>query len=698
MSKATDEADDDPSPDAIESAPEAETGEAETGEAEPGEADAAGESGAGGEPEAEASEGEGEAEDAAAPADPPPAAPGLLAMLREYYFTFDRRTLGFARIMLGFFLCMDVVHRGAAWKDMYSTEGVLPNHVNLHRPQAHGAFSIFNAFSTPWELRVLWVVMFATFFCLLIGYKTKVMQVLSVIFVTGMNGRVLLIENGGYVVHNLLTMWTAFLPMGDRFSLDAMLASMRARREATEDELNDREGLVPEDKLAPHVTLLGLVLLIQLSAIYFFNVVHKTGPAWKNGTAVHYVLYVDRMVTPMVGQVRTYLPNWMLWFMTKSTLAFEAGLPVALLSPLGRVWAKRIAIFMINTLHLAFGASMVLGPFAWALCCFSTLLFSPADWEIANATMRREHRARTIVYDRRSGGALLACRILKRLDRFELLTFQAADDVPLGIAILAEDGSLITRSAAWADIVAAIPLGPAIAWILRLPGVHHLLDAIAARLESRDLSATLGFPLLPSRVVDASPSSLRRGLRWTVAGLRELGIAAMFAGAVNQAMVELWVIKNMHKFSQPEPLRLLSHKMRFLQGWFMFSPNPVMDDGTIVVDAITIDGRHIDPFTQKEPDWNLGAAKSLALTQIWCDYYNRMHLPGNTGYRDAMKEYMYRLPQRTGNPNDVIVSGEVFWIQDMNPAWNQKVSTKFEKQSLFKFENPAARSRVAGGQ
>ena len=55
----------------------------------------------------------------------------------------------------------------------------------------------------------------------------------------------------------------------------------------------------------------------------------------------------------------------------------------------------------------------------------------------------------------------------------------------------------------------------------------------------------------------------------------------------------------------------------------MFSPNPVMDDGTIVVDAITVDGRHVDPFsihvepyTLREPNFDLLHAKSLRTNQI----------------------------------------------------------------------------------
>jgi hypothetical protein len=616
--------------------------------------------------------------------------PTMWSLVRDYYFTFDRRTLGFTRLLLGFYLIMDLVRHAPSWMDMYSTQGVLPTHVNLFRPQANGAFSIFNAFSTPGELGVLWALMFVTFVCLFIGYKTKVAQVLSLVFLTGMNGRVLLIENGGYVVQNLLLMWTCFLPLGDRFSLDAMLASLKRRREASAEELNDRSDVLTPEEEAPHISVLGLVLMIQLSAIYFFNVLHKTGPAWKNGTAVHYVLYVDRMVTPIVGQIRDYAPNVLILVLTKMTLAFEATIPVALLSPLGRVWSRRVAIVMINTLHIGFGTAMVLGPFAWACCVFSTLLFSTDDWEIAGSTMRREHRARTVLYDPRSAGALLVCRILKRLDRFELLTFREAQGIPLGIAVERPDGATITRAAALADIVAALPLGPTLAWILRAPFLRSVFDAAMAWIEVHDVSRFFGLRLLPSHA-EEGPSPVRRGGRHALAFLREVAILVMFASALNQAAVELWVINRRVKVPQPEPLRILAHKMRFLQGWFMFSPNPVMDDGTIVVDAITIDGRHIDPFTNKEPDFDLLHAKSFGYNQIWSDYYNRMHQPGNAYYRDAMKEYMLRFPKRTGRPEDTLVSGDVYWVQDMNPRWNDTESYKYERLKLFSFDNPAAK-------
>jgi hypothetical protein len=576
---------------------------------------------------------------------------------------------------------------------------VLPNHVNLWRPQG-GNVSLVNAFSTPGELWVLWVLIFATFTCVLVGYKTRVAQVLALAFVTSMNGRILLIENGGYVVYNLLLLWTCFLPMGDRFSVDAMLASLRRKREATAGDLNDRSDLIPEDKLAPFISFVGIVILLQIAVIYYFNVLHKTGPAWRwrNATAVHYVLYVDRMVNPIVGLVREHLPTWSLTTLTRFVIAAEILIPFCVLSTLYNVWTRRLAVVLMNALHIGFGTVFVLGPFAWALCVFSTLLFTREDWEIATSTMRRTHRARTVLFDPLSGAAMLACRLLARMDRYALLTFRAEAGLAHGLAVERSlDGpnvERVVRSRAWADILAALPLGPIVAWTLRLPVVSHILNALLSALEGGRLSRFFGLRPPPVTELAPPPAPLRATLQKGLAVLRELMVAVMFAAAVNQAMTELWVINRRVKVGQPEPLRSLSHKLRFLQGWFMFSPNPVMDDGTIVVDAITIDGRHIDPFMEKEPNFDLTSSKSFGYNQIWSDYFNRMHLSQNSGFRDAMKEYMYRLPERTGRPEDTIVSGDVYWVQDMNPKWRETKSYKYERQKLFSFENPKAKAQA----
>jgi uncharacterized membrane protein YphA (DoxX/SURF4 family) len=610
------------------------------------------------------------------------------ALIRSVYLTMDRRTLGLTRILLGFYLILDLVRRAPDWLDMYSSTGILPAHVSLFRPQADN-FSLFHAFSTPGELWALWGLGLVIAVALLVGYKTKVAQVAALIFVTSMNGRVLLIENGGYVIQNLLLLWTCFMPLGDRFSLDALQASLSRRVETTGEALNDRAAMDDPRRLEPAFSLAMLAVLLQLAALYYFNVIHKTGPAWKDGTAVHFVLYNDRMATPFVPLVRDYLPLPLVIFLTKTTMVFEATLPICLLSPIAVPWARRAVVFMMCTLHLAFGTTFTLGPFAWACCIFSTLMFTRADWELAASTMRRRHRAREVVLREGSVAAMWAGRLLARLDRLELLTFRSAPEVVGLFETARADGTRARGGAALAEAVAALPLGPLAAWIPRLPRLRGALDRAGAFLATARASAWLGPDAHPVEPHPVASSPFRRAGALARVGLREALVVLMLATALNQALVELWVAQPLH-VGQPEPLRSLSHKLRFLQGWFMFSPNPVMDDGIVVCDAQTADGRHVDPFTGREPSFDLGG--SVQFNQIWQDYMNRIQLPANAYYRDALKAWLLRYHERTGRPGDRIVAARVVWVHDINPRVGSTVSTDHEERELLKFDETGPRA------
>ncbi len=67
--------------------------------------------------------------------------------LKDHYFAFDRRTLGLTRLLLGFYLLLDLVHRGRWWDDFYSSEGVCPNRWSVAKAPVWGFFSLFHAFS-----------------------------------------------------------------------------------------------------------------------------------------------------------------------------------------------------------------------------------------------------------------------------------------------------------------------------------------------------------------------------------------------------------------------------------------------------------------------------------------------------------------------------------------------------------------------
>ncbi len=80
------------------------------------------------------------------------------------------------------------------------------------------------------------------------------MQFLALVCVLSLHSRVTLLENGGDWMLGELALWTAFLPLGRRFSVDAVRTSLRRHPETTAAELADRHPAEPGPVVAPELT------------------------------------------------------------------------------------------------------------------------------------------------------------------------------------------------------------------------------------------------------------------------------------------------------------------------------------------------------------------------------------------------------------------------------------------------------------
>ena len=198
-----------------------------------------------------------------APAPPKavPVASGLWQQLRWLYGSADPRSLGLLRIALGALLFVDVLLKFPDVAAHLSNAGWLSNHYALFRPMSDYLFSVYFAFGSPLEVKFLMVGHLLVCLLLLVGFRTKLMQILALVLTTSLNSRNIMIENGGSVVLNILVLWTAFLPLGRRFSVDAVRESLRARKETTAQALNERSD--PARDVAPFVSLAVTALLLQ---------------------------------------------------------------------------------------------------------------------------------------------------------------------------------------------------------------------------------------------------------------------------------------------------------------------------------------------------------------------------------------------------------------------------------------------------
>ena len=211
---------------------------------------------------------------------------------------------------------------------------------------------------------------------------------------TSLHNRMLFAENWGGVAIGALMVWTLFLPLGRRISVDAVLASLRARRGRDARAIWRPACRAPDNTPARSLAVLGL--LLQIAIIYWFNYVHKSGQTWKDGTAVYYVLHQERIITWLGVQIREHVPYWVTKLLTHGTLVVEAAAPFLVLTPVFWRWTRPLAVVLLVGLHGSIAAMVNLGIFSAAMIAYDPFLLDTVHWNLlARLAPRRAGRARS---------------------------------------------------------------------------------------------------------------------------------------------------------------------------------------------------------------------------------------------------------------------------------------------------------------
>jgi hypothetical protein len=610
--------------------------------------------------------------------------------LRERYFAVDARTLGLFRICFGLHLIANVYDRtkGPDAIAFYTNLGVLPNHYALFAPMGERIWSLLFAFSTPPEVQVAFFCILVVYAAYTLGYHTKLAQILVVVCLLSLDNRNLALQNGGIIVTNTVAVWSAFLPLGKRFSIDHLLRSLRERRESTPAELAARDDMVRSRPSYARLAFFGM--LLNFACIYFFNFAHKKGMTWKDGSAVHWVLWQNRIATIWAAWLRMHEPSWLSRVMTWGTLGIEASLPVFLLSPVFHRWARRFAILAIFALHAGISLMMTLGPFSYSMMAFSLLLVGKKDWELAGRLFRQRGAKYVVVYDPSRPKLHGAARIAARLDGRRALEFAAlgewrdADrpeppvpetlrDRPLAV-FDPRLGRWSTGGEAVRSVLRALPFGFAYAWVASVPFVRAWAEA---RIES---PASRSIERAPK--VEAPATRFRRNL---VRILGELAAGVLFATILTQIGMDNWAIPDPYRVKhRPEFMREIVEYLRLPQGWSMFSPDAPRDDGTLVIDAVLSDGRHLDPRKQAPPDFEAAYHGPWFDDQQWCDWDLRMKWDGNRHLYPYFKDYIARLDKLSSWKQQASITYfDVYWVNNAAPAPGSVQPYNLTRQLLF---------------
>lgn len=423
----------------------------------------------------------------------------LRSKLIATYFGFDTRSLALLRIALGVALWVDLSLRYRMLDAFYPNEGILPNHTLVWSPAQPYTFSLFFSASRPQAALWLTIGCGLVYSALALGYRTKWAQALSLLAVASLNARLAPIDSGGAALLGSLCLWTLFLPLGERFSFDSVIASLRRREQQSPGELNDRRPIrTPARRV---YSLACFALTVQFFAIYALKALHANGSAWS---------------------------------------LIEGLAAAAIISPILTQYTRTFAVIVLPIVHVVEGCAGG-GIFPFAMIALYPLLLGPSHWAFIAKTIARWHERRVVFVDEDCGFCMLCARLLARLDLLERLEFASNADLerlPRSITLAQADESITTLepatgrvqrgAAAFAALVRSLPFGFLVAIPLELPGARAIAEWTYARVARNRLQISLwlgygacGLPqaegAFTSAESDASPARALRDRSLTIA-------------------------------------------------------------------------------------------------------------------------------------------------------------------------------------
>jgi hypothetical protein len=514
----------------------------------------------------------------------------LRRWLTQRFLTADPRALGAGRIALALVLLLDLARRARGIEYWYTNDGLLPNHTVLWKPPFEYTVSLFFTASRWSEAAVGFVICGAAYVALLLGVRTRVAQLASLVAVLSLHGRNEFVQNGGDAVLSELALWTCFLPTGRRYSIDAL----RAAR----DRAAGAVGRFDPD--TPIVSLGVLVLVGQLATIYGFNALQKTGATWRAGSVVHYMLHQDCNDTWLAVWLRPYFTPAMSKAFTWTAWGVEGVLPFLLFSPFAQRWTRRAAAALVIALHGGFATFLNLGIFVPAMIAFTPNLLTAPDWDALERFIARRRPARAL-----------------------------------------GEHPLVRRATEWLVARATpLPVGP------------------------------------PAKLLSFTAHEFSEGLVATVA-----------LCAISQALAENTTASHFKPEWQPRWMHATAMYLQAFQGWAMYAPDPPAGDINIYVDAVTQDGRHVDPFNAVASPGNplTGADIKPHLGQDVLFFAYVLRLPWTPNYWTAFQEWILRYPERTKNAEDTIVSFQAFVVEHDSPPPGEVEPRRLRKNSFLKY-------------
>ena len=494
-----------------------------------------------------------------------------LASLREI-FGIDLRTLALFRVLLGLYILIDLLMRARDLVSHYTDAGIMPRAVQMDHLYIT-TWSIHLANGAAWFQALLFGLAGLAALGLLFGWRTRLMTVLSWLLMLSVQNRNTFILSGEDNLALLMVFWAMFLPLGARYSVDAAL---------------DRTGRFLDNG---YLTLATAALLLQGMSMYFFSALLKTHPIWyQDGTAVHYALQLDYLVTSFALWFRQFQD--LMTGLTYYVYVLELVGPILIFSPIFHRTLRTLLMLAFMSMHAAFAVFLEIGFFPF-ISIIMNLTFMPGwMWDELGAWLPvRGSKPLSIWYDRGCDFCEKSCHLLRVFLFLSTTPIRPAQEDPeIGRDLERQNSWVVTsgadktfKTAALANLCSASPVFFPLGWLLRRRMVLTVGDRCYGWIgNNRPLLSRFTSGWLPWR---------RRPQRFGPATQILAGVFLVFVTVQNVSTLAWSGLSPL-----PDSFRMVRQALGLYQNWTMFAPYPEMTSPWPVIEGELTDGTIVDVY------------------------------------------------------------------------------------------------------
>jgi predicted DCC family thiol-disulfide oxidoreductase YuxK len=499
-------------------------------------------------------------------------------------FIIDLRALALMRMGIGLLILVDLCIR---WPDI----DAFMSNIGAYDIATSLGYAGWMRWSLYWLLGDVWVVkglfviesLIALLFML--GIRTRLMTVLSFIFLVSLHNRNPLLLQGGDNLLLLLSFWGMFLPLGARWSFDAAMTKQSLKTN--------------------HLLTIGTVgLMLQIVSVYFFSAFLKNSDEWMvNGQAIYFALSNNQFAVYLADYWHDQ--HWLTVPLTHYVWWLELLGPLLAISPFFNQWTRSIAAFCFITLEIGFLLNINVGLFPFISITSLLILIPPAafDW-LRNVYLSKVNTpSMTMYFDKDCGFCEKTCYLIRGAFGLRNTQIKPAQDDPEIGPILEKEYSWVLvdqygkKHLRWEALVYVISQGERFRFKAKILALFNPVgDRVYTWIgNNRGVFGKITSTLMPWREPNIELSKNQHAL-----ALFFVIIVAWW----NFYTIPSW--HNVHGFetgikkdarlTMPVELKNIFWFLRLDQKWNMFAPYPTKRDGWHMMPGLTVAGNLVDPM------------------------------------------------------------------------------------------------------